>query len=194
MKRARRNNLIFALALIAAPAFAELTDRDKPINIESDKATLDDVKKTATFTGNVVLTQGTFVIRADKLTVRQDAEGFRSGVATGNPATFRQKREGTDELVEGEGSRLEFDGKTDTVHIIGNGRVKRGQDEVRGSMISYNSRTEFFEVRGGGETAGKTSDRVKVVIQPKEKENEKAKEKKEPLPLKPSSGISKPGG
>lgn len=193
MKRVTRNSVLFALGLMIAPAAAELTDRDKPINIESDKATLDDAKKTATFTGNVVLTQGTFIIRADKLTVRQDAEGFRSGVATGNPATFRQKRQGMDEWVEGEGARLEFDGKTDTVQIVERARVKRGADEVRGNMITYNSRTEFFEVRGARDSK-ESAGRVKVVIQPKGKNNDKDNEKKDTLPLKPSPGVSKPGG
>jgi lipopolysaccharide export system protein LptA len=189
MTSARRNSL-FALALLfTAFAHAELGDQDKPINIESDKATLDDAKKTATFTGHVVLTQGTFVLRADKLVVKQDADGFRSGVATGNPATFRQKREGMDEWVEGEGTRLEFDGKTDTVHAIERARVKRGDDEVRGSQISYNSRTEFFEVTGGRESAGNASGRVKVVIQPKDKDKKEASS-----PQKPSSNVSKPGG
>jgi lipopolysaccharide export system protein LptA len=196
MKRARRNSLLLILAIAATsattPALAELSDREKPIHIESDKATLDDAKKTATFTGNVVLTQGTFVLRADKLTVRQDVDGFRSGVATGNPATFRQKREGMDEWVEGEGVRLEFDGKTDTVQAIERARVKRGQDEVRGNMISYNSRSEFFEVRGGRDTAGESAGRVKVVIQPKDKKEDK--KDASPLPLKPSSSVSKPGG
>lgn len=181
---------MLAAALTSAPALAELTDGDKPINIESNKATLDDARKTATFTGNVVLTQGTFVIRADKLTVRQDDDGFRSGVASGNPATFRQKREGMNEWVEGEGLRLEFDGRNDTVHIIDRARVNRGADQVRGNIITYNSRTEFFEVRGGREN---TSDsRVKVVIQPKEKNGEK--KDASPLPLKPSPEISRPGG
>lgn len=190
MTRARRSKLFLVALLLALPGRAEQSDSGKPINIESDKATLDDAKKTATFTGNVVLTQGTFVLRADKLTVKQDTDGFRSSVATGSPATFKQKREGMDEWVEGEGARLEFDAKTDTVHVIERARVKRGADEVRGSHISYNSRSEFFEVKGGREAAGDPSQRVKVVIQPKDKNNGKT----DPLPLKPSSNISKPGG
>lgn len=190
MTRARKSSVALLALFLTLPARAELTDSDKPINIESDKATLDDAKKIATFSGNVVLTQGTFVLRADKLTVKQDTEGFRSGVATGSPATFRQKREGMNEWVEGEGARLEFDSKSDTVHVIERARVKRGADEVRGNHISYNSRSEFFDIKGGRENAADSSQRVKVVIQPKEKNNGK----NGALPLKPSSGVSKPGG
>jgi hypothetical protein len=67
------------------------------------------------FDGNVTLTQGTLVIRGDKLVVKQDAEGFQNGVATANPgnlARFRVKRDGKDEYVEGEAERIEHDAKT----------------------------------------------------------------------------------
>ena len=86
--------VVLAAALAALPARAERADRDKPVNVEADRMLADDGKQTVVFEGRVVLTQGTFVLRADKLTVRQDKEGFQSGVATGSPATFRQKRDG----------------------------------------------------------------------------------------------------
>ena len=87
---------VVLLLAIGAVAHAERTDRDKPVNIEADRMLADDQKQTAVFEGRVVLTQGTFVLRADKLTVRQDTQGFQTGVAVGAPATFRQKRDVVD--------------------------------------------------------------------------------------------------
>jgi lipopolysaccharide export system protein LptA len=59
--------------LFAAAGHAEKADREKPINLEADRVTVDDARQTSVFEGNVVLTQGTLVIRGDRMEVRQDA-------------------------------------------------------------------------------------------------------------------------
>jgi len=157
----------------APPAvWAERADREKPVNLEADRVDLDDAKKEAVFEGNVTLTQGTLTIKADKIIVKQDAEGFQYGIAYGSPAHFRQKREGFDDFIEGFSERLEYDGKADKVQMFANARIQRGRDEVRGDYISYNAITEFFQVIGGGKTAatpGNPQGRVRAVIQPKPK-------------------------
>lgn len=162
-----------ACAMNAPPAvWAELADREKPVNLEADRVDLDDAKKEAIFEGNVTLTQGTLTIKADKIIVKQDADGFQYGIAYGGPAHFRQKREGFDDFIEGFSERLEYDGKADKVQLFTNARIQRGRDEVRGDYISYNAITEFFQVIGGGKTAatpGNPQGRVRAVIQPKPK-------------------------
>lgn len=181
-----------ALLLLAAPlAHAEKADRDKPINLESDTATVDDAKKVSTYEGNVVLTQGTLQIRADKLLVKEDAEGFQHGTAYGNPASFRQKREGHDDHVEGYALRIEYDQRKDLVQLFNQARMKRNQDEARGNYISYDGKTEFFQVIGGKETATASNPRgrVRTVIQPKKKDTAPANA---PLPLKPAGSIANP--
>jgi len=88
--------------LAAAGARAEKADRDKPVTIEADRVSVDDVKKVQTFEGNVQLVKGTLVIRAERIVVTQDDDGYQRGVATGSasvPPRFRQKREGLDEYV-----------------------------------------------------------------------------------------------
>ena len=162
-----------ACAMIAPPlAWAERADREKPVNLEADRVDLDDAKKEAVFEGNVTLTQGTLQIKADKIIVKQDADGFQYGIAYGSPAHFRQKREGFDDFIEGFGDRLEYDGKADKMQLFTNARIQRGRDEVRGDYIAYNAITEFFQVIGGGKTAatpGNPQGRVRAVIQPKPK-------------------------
>src|SRR5258706_16421904 len=157
---------------IPPPASAERADRDKPVNLEADRVDLDDAKKEAVFVGSVTLTQGTLTIKADKIIVKQDAEGFQYGIAYGNPAHFRQKREGYDEYIEGFSERLEYDGKADKVQLFTNARIQRGGDEVRGDYIAYNAVTEFFQVIGGGKSGATPSNpqgRVETDIQPEPK-------------------------
>jgi lipopolysaccharide export system protein LptA len=153
-------------------AWAERADRERPVNLEADRVDLDDAKKEAVFEGHVTLTQGTLMIKADKIIVKQDADGFQYGIAYGSPAHFRQKREGFDDFIEGSSVRLEYDGKADKVQMFTNARIQRGRDDVRGDYISYNAITEFFQVIGGGKTVatpGNPQGRVRAVIQPKPK-------------------------
>jgi lipopolysaccharide export system protein LptA len=194
----RRNDAFRVLALAAAFAVlphvarAERADREKPVNIESDRMTADDAKKVATFEGSVVLTQGTLTIRAERLVVRQDEAGFQYGVAYGNPARFRQKREGYDEFVDGEALRLEYDGRAERVEFFDEARLRRdGGDDVRGNYISYDSKTEYFTVNSGKQAAKSGRDgRVRATIMPKKAEPPKPSE---PLKLQPAPGIAKPG-
>lgn len=179
------------LAVLAVPAAAEKADRDKPVNLEADRVTIDDAKQLAIFEGNVVLTQGTLQIRGDRMEVRQDKEGFKQGTTWGNPAAFRQKREGFDEYIEGWAGRIEYDGRAEKLEMFARAQLRRAQDEVRGDYISYDARSEFFQVTGGPKTASPDNPggRVRAVIQPK------SKEKPAPAPpvsLKPSEKIAKP--
>jgi lipopolysaccharide export system protein LptA len=180
-----------ALAVAPTGARAERADRDKPVNIESDRMTADDAKKTATFEGGVVLTQGTLTIHADRLVVRQDEAGFQYGVAYGNPARFRQKRDGFDEFIDGEALRLEYDGRTERIEFFDEARLRRdGGDDVRGNYISYDSKTEYFTVNSGRQAAKDGRDsRVRAVIMPKKTEQAKPAE---PLRLQPAPAIAKP--
>ena len=179
--------------LFTAPAWAERADRNQPVNVEADKVKVDDANKVSTFEGNVVLTQGTIRIRADKMIVHQDEDGFNSGTAYGNLATFRQKMEGVDEFIEGEAERIEYDGKAEKLELFARAHIKRGRDELRGNYISYNAQTEFYKALSGKPaTAAETKPgRVRAIIQPKDKIN-KPDTPVSPAALKPSSGIVNP--
>jgi lipopolysaccharide export system protein LptA len=198
--RRRARGALAAVCLLAAafvltvlPAAAEKADRDKPVNLEADRVTIDDAKQLAIFEGNVVLTQGTLQIRGDRMEVRQDKEGFKQGTTWGNPASFRQKREGYDEYIEGWAGRIEYDGRVETLQMYTRAQLKRAQDEVRGDYISYDARSEFFQVSGGPKTAtpDNPGGRVRAVIQPKSKDKDKPAPAA-PVILKPTEGIAKP--
>lgn len=159
---------------MALPARAERADREKPMHLEADKVNIDDARQTSTFEGHVVLTQGTMTIRGDKIIVVQGKESYAHGTALGAPASFRQKREGAEEYIEGYGERIEYDTQNETVDLYGHARMKQKQDEVTGDHISYSAKTEIFHVdgapvqhgnAGAANAAGRT--RVRVILQPK---------------------------
>ncbi len=165
-------SLILALGLFAvSTAQAEKADRDKPVQLEAAKVTVDDVKRVHVFEGNVILSQGTLMIRSAKLVVTQDAEGFQKGVASGGEgglARFRQKREGKDDYIEGEGERIEYESRAEKAEFFVRAYVKSGMDEVRGNHIVYDGRTEQYQVSSTpGASPSSKEGRVTAVIQPK---------------------------
>ena len=190
--------LTLMAALLAAIPFAvqaEKADREKPINIEADRVSMDDINKVQVFEGNVVLIQGTMQLRTSKLVVTQDEDGFQKGVATSGAnglARFRQKQEGKDEFVEGEAERIVHDAKAEKTEFFARAWVRNGLDEVKGQYISYDALTEKYLVtngRGDSKSAvGAEQARVRAIIQPKNK-NAPAQDKAEPLTLRPSLNV-----
>lgn len=169
--------LLSALMGLSAAAWAEKADRNKPMNIESDALRYDDVKQISIFTGNVVLTKGTILVRGGQLEVRQDPEGYQFALITGSadsPAFFRQKREALDEFMEGEGETIEYDGRADRVKFIKKAHMRRFRgatlaDEISGNLIVYENLTDMFSVDGTPTKAGVpvTGGRVRAVLMPK---------------------------
>lgn len=192
--------LICVALLIGSSARAERADRDKPVNLEADRITVDDAQKVQVLEGKVQLVQGTLIIRTEKLVVTQDAEGFQKGVAYGGEgglARFRQKREGRDEYIDGEAERIEYESRAEKAQFFVRALVKSGLDEVRGQYIAYDGKTERYVVTSGPDGASAAAagkpDRVRAVIQSKSaKGPPPATPKGVNIPLAPATDIANP--
>ena len=168
---------LFLATLSLSPVWAENADRDKPMNAEADALRYDDVKQTSVFTGNVVITKGSTIIRGARVDVKQDPEGYQQAVVTAAPgklAYYRKKREGRDEFIEGEAERIEYDSRQDVVKFIRNAVLRRYNgavlaDETTGSQINYDNRTDVFTVDGGPQNRSATnpSGRVRALLSPR---------------------------
>ena len=173
-------SLLVAACLVlggALPAFAEKGDRDKPMNAEADALRYDDLNQTSVFTGNVVITKGTTIVRGDRVDVAQDPQGYQQAVsiaAPGKLAYFRRKRDGVDEYIEGEGERIEYDSRADLVKFIKRAVVRRYAgstllDETTGALIIYDNNTDVFTVDGGPQnrTAANPTGRIRAMLSPR---------------------------
>lgn len=192
----RLTAVLLAGALGAGLAYAERADRNQPMNAEADALRYDDARQTSVFTGNVVITKGTIIIRGARVEVRQDAQGNQFGLVTGNPGFFRQKREGVDEFIEGQAQRIEYDSKADTVRFSGAAVLRRFRgavlnDETSGGEITYNNNDDTFAVdgRAATPTASNPSGRVRAMLTPVPKAGAEAGQRGVPVPLKPSGQL-----
>ena len=159
--------IVFLMTIL--PAWGEKADRDKPTQIEANRMSADDVKRMTIFEGNVILTKGTVAVRAERIIVRQDAEGYQLTSATGAPVRFKQKldpKEGEKEgqWMDGEALRIEIDERKQTLELFDNARVNRGGDQVTGAYIFVDQRSDFYQVTTG--KGGKEPGRVTMTMQP----------------------------
>lgn len=155
---------------LASVALAEKADREKPIHFSAEQpAEVDFDKRVGTLRGNVVITQGTTTIHADKIDFKQNPDNSLSATAWGNPISFRQKKDDSDEYYEGYAQRAVYNGQTETLELFDNALLKQGKNEIRSNYISYNSATNVFRSEGRPNTPGQEGPgaRVEGVFEPR---------------------------
>ena len=144
--------------------------------VEADRpSSVDLQRQVVIFTGNAVISQGSMVLRAERIEMREMPDGYRAASAIGSkdkPASWRQRRDGVDETVEGSAERIEFDGRADTLRFVGNAAVRRLRgasvaDEINGGVIVWDNVAELFKVEGGAATPANPSGRVRAVLSPR---------------------------
>lgn len=159
--------IVVSLAFYS-PAYAERADREKPMAIDADKVIVDDAKQTSVFEGRVLFTQGTLQVRAAKVEMKNFRDGGQTVIAQGNPVSFKQKLDQSQEFVEAYAERVEYDARSEQVKLSGRAILRKGGDEVRGNMVIYDAKNETYQVLGGTANASKNNTgRVHIVIQPR---------------------------
>jgi lipopolysaccharide export system protein LptA len=194
--------LALGLSLAGTLAHAEKADRNQPMNVVADTLKYDDLKQVSIFTGHVILTKGSLIIRAEKVEVRQDPQGYQYGTAStpkGQRAFFRQKRDKPDEWIEGEAEVLIYDGKADKVQFNTNAVIRRYQgttllDESTGHSATYDNNADQFNVDGGksSSSTGAPVQRVRTILAPRNQTDSGSAP--EPInTLKPSPSLTGKG-
>lgn len=188
---------LLSLCLIASQsAFAEKADRDKPLQLEANKVSIDDAKKIQILEGDVVLIKGTMILKAERVVVTEDLYGFQKGTAFGGKgglAKFRQKREGREEYIDGEAERIEYNTNSEVLELFHHAWVKNGEDQLKGDYIWYDTVSEKYLVTAGDNRDPKgPPPRVRATLQPKNKGTQAAQStgRGDGLDLKGSGGLT----
>ena len=191
--------LVVAGGFAAGVAHAERADRDKPIFYQGDSGGANLGSKDGELAGNVVITQGTLTIHADRIMFHQNPDNSLSATAYGNPVTFREKRDGVDEYYEGVAQRAVYDGQKRFLELFDRAVLKKSGDEIRSNYITYNADTEVFKAEGRPDArppdAGDAplGPRVRGVFQPQTKDDKSKKDGKdadESKDVKPDKDVT----
>ena len=147
--------LSLGLAL-GGDANAEKADQDKPIILEAEKVSVNDVQQIYDLNGQVLLIKGSIVITGDAGHIQVDPEGYEAVDMKGTPdavASFRQRREGlAEEFMQGQASQVIYNAKTEVLTLTGEATLKRllnmqMLDQLRGWKIEYDDVKQYYRVK-----------------------------------------------
>src|SRR5699024_7006671 len=155
---------------------AQENEPDPDTIVLSDTLDYDDNERESIFTGNVIMTRGDMTLHADKLVLVEDEDGYQYGTATVStrpPVHIRQENPEEFEVIEAQGKRGEYDGKTEELTVIGQAVVTRficgkPTDTIRGERVVYKQQTNTYHAYSGPESAAPKG-RVRSLVQPRSK-------------------------
>ena len=146
----------FALGLfITNSVFAEKADQDKPVILEAEKVSVNDVKQIYDLNGQVLLIKGSIIVTGEDSHIEVDPLGYEFIDVVGTPeavASFRQRREGlADEFMQGRGAQVTYDAKTEFLTLTGDASLKRllnmqMLDQLKGWKIEYDDVKQYYLV------------------------------------------------
>lgn len=165
-----------ALLLLAGSTQALPTDREQTVQVSANNARFNEKTGIATYTGTVIIKQGTLEIRADEIVITTDKQGaILSTIAKGRPATYRQQTDPKKGPVNAEAQRIDYDAKNEIITLTTNARLKQDGSSFQGNIITYNSLHQQVDAKGDG------ANRVQLVFPPQArpiKNDSKAKDGK----------------
>lgn len=156
------------LLCLAGPALALDSDRQQPIYIDADHVELDEAKGINTYTGAVVVVQGSMQINSDKLVIYTEKRKPTRYVATGKPARYKQQPKPDEGDVVATANEMEYTVADKKLYLRGNAHVTRQGDVFQGDQLVYDTVRDL--VTGSGGPGG----RIRMIIQPQEREGAKA--------------------
>jgi len=146
--------LLTALMMTSLSAFALKDDTNKPINIVSDNQSLDMENSVVTFTDNVVITQGSILIKANKVVITRPPEnsGKKETVeAFGSPVTFHQQLD-DGKPVDGRANKVHYDLGTEFLTLTGDAELKQLDSKINGERITYDVKKQQLKANGNGKS------------------------------------------
>jgi len=173
----QRHSFAIAIGLCAqfiacGLAWGLASDRDKPAIVEADEVEMDFNTGQRVYKGNVIIEQGTLLIKGDKMIIKYKDDQMETATAWGNPATFKQRPDNKDEDVLGKGRKIILNQIEDTLTLVTSASLKQGGDWANGEIIVYNMGTDKMTVKSTGPGKKAKTDepgkkqRARIIIMP----------------------------
>jgi lipopolysaccharide export system protein LptA len=155
------------LMTFSVMTFALPSDRNQPITLLADHATYNDKTGVTTYSGNVVIEQGTMKLQAASIVANLNKNKQISTInANGSPAKFQQQLETNRGIARGEAKKILYNAETGILTLLGNAYLNQDGASLRGSTLKYSMNKGDVEVSGGTEDSGAGKGRVQIIIPP----------------------------
>ncbi|UYZ67494.1 lipopolysaccharide transport periplasmic protein LptA [Moraxella bovis] len=156
--------LLFVAGMsMALSAHALPSDASQPIRLLADKATYSERTGVTSYSGNVIIEQGTLKITADNITLNlDDKRSIKTALATGRPATMQQVVTQEKGLAKGQANKIDYNAVTGIITLTGNAKLTQTGASFSGNTIRYSLKLGDVEANAGG------GRRVELVFPPSE--------------------------
>ncbi|WP_298141263.1 lipopolysaccharide transport periplasmic protein LptA [uncultured Acinetobacter sp.] len=155
---------LLGMTLLASTAWALPSDRNQPISLVADRGSFNEKSGVMTYSGNVVIEQGTMKLQAASIVVNLNAKKEISSItASGSPARFQQQLEANKGLAKGQANKITYNAQTGILTLSGNAILEQNGASLKGSTLRYSMNKGDIEAIG---TPGSSSGRVQIVIPP----------------------------
>lgn len=156
-----------SLMSLSVAAFALPSDRNQPISLVADKATYSEATGVTTYTGNVLIEQGTMKLQASSIVAQLNKNKQISTItATGAPAKFQQQVDSAKGVARGEAQKIIYNADTGIINLIGNAYLYQDGASIRSSTLKYSMNKGDVEASGSSNTTGSSKGRVQIIIPP----------------------------
>jgi len=164
--------LLLMSCMFSALVLASSDDSQQPVHIEADRAEIDEILGVMTYTGHVVVRQGSIEMRADTVVVYSKEGELQRITAQGQPAHYQQKR-ADGKMVKGSSQSMEYSANSKQVILLGEAQFWQEGNRFSGNRIQYNPNDERVVANAGGDInkVGEQQ-RVTVTLQPRPKETD----------------------
>ncbi len=155
--------------LLALPLYSHAlpSDANQPIKLLADKATYSERTGVTSYSGNVIITQGTLRLTADDITVNLSQQrSINSAVATGRPATMQQIVTKEKGLAKGQANKIDYNAVNGIITLTGNAKLDQNGASFAGNVIRYSLKAGDVEATAGG------NQRVELILPPSNSTNQ----------------------
>lgn len=170
--------LALSILLMNSAVQAEKADQDKPIVLEAEKVSVNDVQQIYDLQGQILLIKGSIVVTGEDGHIQVDPEGYEFVDVKGSAdstASFRQRKEGIpDEYMQGRGTQLSYNAKTEMLTITGDASLRRSLnmqmlDQLQGWKIEYDDITERYRVTPPADAKPEDLPLARAILSPRRK-------------------------
>ncbi len=152
--------------LVTGPAAAFDLNSGEPIAVSADHARLDDAKGTATYTGDVIVTQKQTKLTADRVVLYRDQSGVRRIEAFGKPAHYQQPATDGEGEIRARAMNITYAARNNALIFEQEAVINQQGNVFKGDRILYDTKARVVTAESKPGEKNSTG-RVEMLIQPR---------------------------
>jgi len=144
-------NTAVTVLLLFSSAFVVAEIHQKNYIISSKNAIFNQLDQTASYEGNVTVSENKFTIRGETLKISYDKGRMKELFVRGLPLIYEEKPNRKVEKLSIKASQMQYQTEKNQIQFKGNVKLERNRDTVTADALKYDLETKEFSATGTDE-------------------------------------------